>query len=196
MEIKLKIKNKESPINIYKDDWKDIKGFEGLYKINSNGDIKSLSRIVKCKDGTLKPIKERIVKVGNNGSGYLFVYLWKNNISHRYYVHRLVAETFIENPNNLLEVNHIDNNKANNNVDNLEWCNRLWNERCKEKHISGYTPKPIIQVDENNNILAEFESISECCRSLHHTFSYISKFIKDDTIIEKNGIKYKLKYKL
>ena len=196
MEIKLKIKNKESPIITFKDDWKDIKGFEGLYKINSNGDIKSLSRKVTCKDKTNKTIKERIVKAGNNGTGYLFVCLWKNNISYRYYVHRLVAETFIENPDNLLEVNHIDNNKANNNVDNLEWCNRLWNERCKERHISNYHPKPIVQIDENNNILAEFESIRECRKVLHHSFSYISNFIKNNTIVEKNGVKYKLKYKL
>lgn len=195
MEIKLKIKNKESPVVVYKNDWKDIKGFEGLYKINSNGDIKSLSRNVKCKDGTIKPIKERIVKVANNGNGYLFVYLWKNNISHRYYIHRLVAETFIDNPNNLLEVNHIDNNKANNNVENLEWCNRLWNERCKTKHISGYPSIPIIQVDEHNNVIAEFESVSDCYRHLHHTVSYIHKYIKSNKLIYKNGIKYRLKYK-
>ena len=93
-------------------------------------------------------------------------------------------------------MNHIDNDKANNNIDNLEWCNRLWNERCKEKHISGYPSKPIIQIDENDNVLAEFESISECCRILHHDFSYICKFIKNDNLIKKNGVKYKLKYKL
>lgn len=108
--------------------WMPVKGFEELYKIGSNGQIKSIERTVICSDGQLKPIKEGILVQGNNGRGYMFVNLWKNNKPHKYYVHRLVAEHFIPNPDNLPEVNHKDENKKNNSVDNLEWCDRKYNK--------------------------------------------------------------------
>lgn len=89
-------------------EWRDIKGYEGLYKISSNGDIYSLI------SG-----KERKLKIGKNG--YVLVDLYKNGIGKWYRVHRLVAETFIENPNNLPIVMHLDNNKQNNHYSNLKW---------------------------------------------------------------------------
>lgn len=89
-------------------DFTDIKGFEGLYLINKDGVIYSKL--------TNKYLKERV-----HHQGYLRVYLYKDRKVHRKLIHRLVAETFIGNPNNLPVVNHIDGNVKNNNVDNLEW---------------------------------------------------------------------------
>lgn len=189
-------KEKYNPI-IEKDSiFKPIKDFEDMYEISNYGIIKSVDRNIICKDGQIKPVKSRYIRPADNGHGYKFVNLWKDNKQHRYYVHRLVAETFLSNPDNLSEVNHIDNNKANNSVNNLEWCNRLYNERQKLKHISGYPAKPIEQIDANTNeVIAEFESISCCERELHMNIATIRKYIENNIVKTKFGKVFKLKWK-
>lgn len=92
--------------------FKDIKNYEGLYKISNTGKVYSF-----VTNKTLKPYKQ----VTRNTT-YDRVYLVKNKVKVRYLIHRLVAEAFIDNPDNKPCVNHIDNNGSNNNVDNLEWC--------------------------------------------------------------------------
>lgn len=96
--------------------WKDIKGYEGLYQISNFGKVKSLQRQ-----------KERILTPTDNGHGYLIVGLKKGTKRNNYYVHRLVASSFIENPDNKKYVNHLDYDKANNKADNLEWCSQKEN---------------------------------------------------------------------
>lgn len=91
-----------------KEIWKDICGYEGLYKISNYGEVKSIRKNI-------------VMRPGDNGRGYKFIYLNKGGLVQRYYVHRLVALFFIPNPENKPQVNHIDCNKGNNNVDNLEW---------------------------------------------------------------------------
>lgn len=90
--------------------WKDIKGYEGLYQISNTGKVKGLKR-----NKVLKLILQR--------SGYYYVDLQRK----RRLVHRLVAEAFIDNPDNLPEVNHKDEDKVNNSVENLEWCDSKYN---------------------------------------------------------------------
>ena len=90
--------------------WKDIKGFEGLYQISDKGEVKSL-------------IRNKILKLTQDKDGYLTVGLK----GKKFKVHRLVAEAFIDNPNNYPCVNHKDENKKNNSVDNLEWCSIKYN---------------------------------------------------------------------
>lgn len=109
--------------------WKDIIGYEGIYQINENGDVKSLQRSVKnlgSYSGFIN-IKERVLKQYINKYGYCNVFLQKDGIREQKLVHRLVAITFIENLNNYKEINHKDFNKKNNNVSNLEWCTRIEN---------------------------------------------------------------------
>ena len=105
--------------------WKPIKGYEGLYEISDNGDVKSLDRIVTLSNGCAKHVGSRMMKLtlskGRGGEGYYVVNLHKNGIGKLQFVHRLVAEAFIPNPNSLPTVNHIDGNKTNNAVNNLEW---------------------------------------------------------------------------
>lgn len=98
--------------------WKDIKGYEGKYQVSNLGNVKSLNYNRTKKEHLLGLYSCR---------GYLQVVLSKNCICKKFLVHRLVAEAFIENPDNLPQVNHIDENKLNNRVDNLEWCGAKYN---------------------------------------------------------------------
>lgn len=103
--------------------WKDIAGFEGLYQISINGDVKSLARM--RSDG--RPCKERILKVCIQPNGYANVCLHKDGAQYHKLIHRLVAEAFLPNPEGLPQVNHRDECKQNNHKDNLEWCSAKYN---------------------------------------------------------------------
>lgn len=106
--------------------WKDIKGYEGFYQVSNLGKVRSFPR-----RGTYKTIY--ILKPRKTHKGYLQVILTKNNKPKSFSIHRLVAKTFISNLNNYPQVNHIDGNKLNNCVDNLEWCTNEHNmkEACR-----------------------------------------------------------------
>ena len=101
--------------------WKDVVGYEGLYQVSNHGKVKSLEHFVPTKNGAVRnsPSKIRINCFDGN---YYHVILYRQNKRKVALVHRLVAEAFIPNPNNLPQVNHKDGNKLNNNVTNLEWC--------------------------------------------------------------------------
>lgn len=107
--------------------WKDIKGYEGLYQVSNLGRVKTLKAWNGNKykkkyidvDKIIKPMKEK--------SGYLKVVLHNRNKKQNKRIHRLVAEAFIENPNNYKCINHIDSNKQNNDMNNLEWCTQKYN---------------------------------------------------------------------
>ena len=101
--------------------WKDIKNYEGIYQVSNLGRIKTLDKYVNCLYEQKRLIKSREIKTFKNNSGYYIVSLYQNNKSKKFLVHRLVAEAFIPNLNNKKEVNHIDGNKENNCVENLEW---------------------------------------------------------------------------
>ena len=103
--------------------WKDIAGFEGFYKVSDKGRIYSVER----KDSQGQRRGGRILKPKHSRGGYLMVHLYKNGKMKAKSVHRLVAETFIPNPDGLPQVNHRDEVKDNNNVGNLEWCDSKYN---------------------------------------------------------------------
>lgn len=96
--------------------WRDINGYEGLYQVSNYGEVKSM-----------RNKKERILKPGITARGYEQVWLCKNGSKNKRFVHRIVAEAFIDNPNNYKVVNHIDGCKTNNNALNLEWCTQSHN---------------------------------------------------------------------
>ena len=111
-----------------KEIWKDIKGYEGLYQISNTGKIKSLERY-KDNHSKKQLVKEKIRKQIISKTGYYTCMLTKNGNLKLFKVHRIVAEAFIPNPNNYPIINHIDGNKLNNNVSNLEWCTRSENQK-------------------------------------------------------------------
>ena len=170
--------------------WKDIPGYEGLYQVSNLGNVKSISwkNTGAAKNLWLKP----------HNKGYYQVELVKNKVKKTYVVHRLVALAFIPNPQNLPVINHKDENKKNNRVENLEWCDFKYNnrysmnlhpERFKERV---YTQKgnykrrldfPVAQIGDDGEVIKVWSnsrqifvetgmsdwSISECCRGNRKT---------------------------
>ena len=118
------------------EEWKDIPGYEGLYQASSFGRIKACKRIIKYVNGKKTHKKERILSPANSYGQYLSVGLIKNKVHKTYNVHFLVALTFIDNPDNFPCVNHKDEDKFNNLVDNLEWCSYSYNTKSVNQRLS------------------------------------------------------------
>ena len=119
-----------------KEIFKDIKGYEGKYQVSNKGRVRSLARYVATTGGK-RFIRERILKENVGGAGYKVANLGFNN-SHN--VHRLVAETFCDNPNNYPQIMHLDNDKTNNNINNLQWGTQSMNiQQCvRDGRHKGY----------------------------------------------------------
>lgn len=138
--------------------WKDIPEYEGLYQISNLGRVKTLGR---------KRVKEGIRKT-EICKGYERIDLSKNNKSKHYFIHQLVAKTFIPNPNNYKIINHIDENTLNNCVENLEWCTQQYN-LCygnRRQKVIDKERKLVHQYDKNNNLIMTHYSIQQAARNI------------------------------
>lgn len=141
----------------------------------------------------IKGSQEHPMKIWNNGR-YMEIRLSKGGKSTHFTLHRLLAVHFIPNPNNLPFVNHIDENKLNNSINNLEWCTQVYNtnygegikRRVQSRLLSGEGRHPIIVLDELSGIETTYPTIRDCIKSLHITARTIYKYI--DT-----GISYRNK---
>lgn len=142
--------------------WEPIRGYEGLYEVSNFGNVKSLPR-----KGT-RTNNEYLLKKCTYKTGYEYVLLSNNNKKKKHKIHRLVADAFIPNPNNYPCVNHIDENKQNNNVQNLEWCTVSYNNRYSKA-------KKVLQYDRQNKLLKIWESTRDVERNTKFSHSYISK---------------------
>lgn len=130
--------------------WKDIKGYEGLYQVSNKGRVKSL-KYNKTK-------KEKVLKSSTNNAGYLSVELWKYGERKKCYIHRLVATAFIDNQENNLEINHKDENPENNSIENLEWCNRKYNNNygTHNQKVSEALRVPIDMLTREGELIKQF----------------------------------------
>ena len=108
----------------------DIPGYEGLYQVTADGNVVS----IMFRNNRIKKEQYRVLKPFDNGRGYLTVNLRKNGVRKPHYVHRIVADVFISNPDGYKVVNHKDGDTHNNAVENLEWCTQKYNVNySKEK---------------------------------------------------------------
>lgn len=162
--------------------WKDIKGYEGFYQISSCGRIKSIGFIKSLFGKEYKHIKrDLILTPTDNGNGYLIVFLKKRGVRKNHYVHRLVAEHFVENPKLKKCVNHKDYNTKNNNADNLEWVTQKENihhsaERMKHpKKIckqSNTGEKYITKRGEKYRVVVKQHNVDKTLATLDEAIKY------------------------
>lgn len=155
--------------------WKDIKDYEGLYQISNLGRVKSFRASSKYGNP-----KEMLLKPSLISSGYYVVTLYSKENRRKYQVHRLVATAFIENPNNLPCVNHKDENKLNNCVENLEWCTYQYNNNYGTIRIkiSRSKERPIIQKTLDGHKLATYQSMQIASELLRIEYSKIKNWCK------------------
>lgn len=186
--------------------WRMVLGFEGSYKVSNYGRVKSLRRLTGkvAIDGKQKGyyVKERILRILIDKKGYSVATLYKNQKGKKAFIHRIVGECFLANPNNLPQINHIDENKQNNISTNLEWCTAKYNDNygnrnkklsnrkrifkkkiiCKPIELSQYdllgnkinTYSSILEASKATNI--DVSGISKCCNGIYKQFKgYIWK---------------------
>ena len=114
--------------------WRPVVGYEGLYEVSNTGQVRSVGRYYVNSLGKRFFLKGKILSLSDNGRGYLRTVLKKDNKESSKYIHRLVAEAFILNVDGLPAVNHKDEDKTNNSVDNLEWCTAKYNNNYGTKN--------------------------------------------------------------
>lgn len=182
-----------------REEWRDIKGWEGYYQVSNLGNIKSLERKVWCGRGRgyCKIVPEKILKAWKNNCGYLWVVLCKEGSRKNYYVHQLVGNAFLSNPQGYKELNHKDENKENNCANNLEWCSKSYNNnygtrnkrvagklrgrKLSEEHIRKIAEKksiPIYGINRVSGLIVEFSSAKEAEKTLGINKSHITSCCK------------------
>ena len=153
--------------------WKDIPNYEGLYQASNLGRVKSLERFRKGKNGSLVPVKEKILKPKISHNGYYQVALIKNSKVRFYLVHRLVFGAFNATIPEGLQVNHINEIKSDNRLSNLNLMtskeNTNWGtgiERCHNQLINGKTSKTVLQFTLEDILIKEYPSTKQVEREL------------------------------
>lgn len=178
--------------NLFNEVWKPVKGYEGLYEVSNLGNVRSVDRHVmngnRCCLLKGKPRKPYFIS-----TGYLMADLFKNGQGKKYLIHRLVAEAFIPNPENLPCIDHINTIKTDNRVENLRWCSnkenmnnpltrehiniKIRSEEVQEKRLatirknqSYHCEIPVYYIDEDGSKIS-FKSMSEAQRqtNVHHS---------------------------
>lgn len=148
------------------EEWRDVIGYEGLYQVSNKGNVKNLNWRAIGRERLLSPLE--------NVDGYWTVDLYKNGECRRKRVHRLVAEAFIDNPNGLPVINHKDENKHNNAVENLEWCSVRYNTiygkslnnmlDSRTTRGSSNRRRKVVGTSLKDGSVIEFDSVSDANR--------------------------------
>lgn len=149
--------------------WKDVKGYECLYQVSNFGNIKR---------------DNKILNPGKNQDGYSMVCLCKDGNQKIKLVHRLVAQAFIPNPNNYPQVNHKDENKSNNTVDNLEWCSIQYNQEYSNA-------KEVLQYNLKGELVRKYSSLSKAAKETGYSESMISRAARNGKMYKNFNWEYK-----
>jgi hypothetical protein len=162
------------------EDWKEIKGFEDIYEISNFGNVKRVKT-------------QMLLKPRKHTNNYLRVCLCKDGTRKDFFIHRLVATAFIDNALNKMDVNHIDGNKTNNNVINLEWATRSENQkhafatglnRISEEHKKAnaiFNSKQVVDLQTG----FFFDSLKEACIVTNRSYTTAKKHIKHNSKIQR-----------
>ena len=147
--------------------WRWIPGFEGLYQVSTRGRVRSVDRWITYKDGSKRFIRGHVLKPVRNNCGYLRVWLSRNGKGRYVFIHRLVAETWLDNPENKPQINHLNEQKDMNDVFNLSYCtakaNVNWGTR--NKRAADSQSKPVEAIDpKTGQVVFEFSSTQEAQR--------------------------------
>ncbi len=170
---------------LFNETWKPIKGYEGLYEVSNLGNLRSLDRHV-MNGNQYRLLKGKPKKPSPDSDGYLITNLSKNGQVKTYFVHRLVAEAFIPNPNVLPFIDHINTVKDDNKVENLRWCTHNKNRpkevhekmlATRRKNQSYHCEIPVYYIDEQGKKIS-FKSISEAARKIGCPQPALSKALK------------------
>lgn len=143
--------------------WKNIPNWENLYEVNENGEVRN-------------KITGNYIKGDINNAGYYRICLYNKERKQRFFRHRLVAQLFIPNPNNYNEVNHINGDKSLNSIDNLQWCDRTYNEReARRMYIKEYKPFKVVF---NNEEIKIYEFPTDLANELGVTKRTIQNYLQ------------------
>src|SRR5690554_5553856 len=181
--------------------WKDIKGYEGLYQVSDLGRVKSLERKVKRLKSTIS-VREKILKPAPNSSGYLTVSLWKNNKGKTFRIHYLVAIAFLNHKPKGYElvIDHIDENKKNNNLSNLRLVTNRFNttrnlKNTSSKYVGVHWHKSyekwqsLITINGKQIYLGRYDNEYDA----HLTYQKALSFIENNENITEEEFKIKIK---
>ena len=170
------------------EEWRPIRGFEGLYEVSNLGRVRSLDGwrdwTTRCGNPGKRFYRGRIIIPQLKNSGYLFIMLHDHDTYRIATIHRLVAETFVPNPDNFNVVNHKDENKLNNAASNLEWCTYSYNVNYGttiKRNRAGHKSKPVEQLTLDGTVIARFEGIHEAARMTGLRRCEIGRCIKKST---------------
>jgi hypothetical protein len=167
------------------ENWKDIKGYEGLYQISDNGTVKGLERVLKYNATKTKIWKEKTIKTIVDHLGYCRVSLCKNGTVKAAKIHRLVAEAFLQGEGH---INHIDGNKQNNHFSNLEFCTSR--ENLRHAFTTGLRPKKYLRTIICNETQDLFPCQMDIARKIKLSSVMVSSHLKGNTSHLK-GLTYK-----
>lgn len=165
--------------------FKDINGFDG-YQISNMGRVRSKDRVIVYNNGCKHLHKGRIIRTHQNHNGHVQVLLYKGSKATGKFVHRLVAEAFIPNPEHLPIINHKNENPLDNRADNLEWCTYRYNsnygscpEKISERQLNRPDCSKPVRAIKNNNVVATYPSLHEASRATGAMVSGISASAHD-----------------
>lgn len=179
-----------------KEIWKDSISLKGTHQVSNHGRVKRLPRLVNSSYGAKRIIKEKIIGHRPGDGGYSRFNITVDGKYKGFLVHRLIAEVFVENPQNLPFVNHIDGNKQNNHPDNLDWCTHQENMIHAVKTGLSKCKKPVIS--NKNGIGNWYPSLAEAsrhggaskaciCAALKHNRQRIAGGLEWEYVLESRG---------